>query len=84
VRTASATHRTARRLLFPVAWATEFGARLGVPREPQVTVDALRMARKKMYFDSARAQSELGYASRPALEAIADALAWLREAGLVT
>jgi len=55
-------------------WARVFG---GVP---QVTADAVRMSEKKMYFSSNRAMRELGYAPRPAAEAIADAVAWFRNA----
>jgi dihydroflavonol-4-reductase len=36
-----------------------------------------------MYFSSAKAQAELGYAARPYADAIADALAWFRERGMV-
>ena len=43
----------------------------------------LRMARKKMYFSSAKAIAELGYAPRPAQAAIADAVAWFRANGMV-
>ena len=50
-------------------------------REPFVTVDALRMAKKKMFFSSAKAERELGYKSRPAREAIADALNWFKANG---
>ena len=46
--------------------------------EPQVTVDGLKMARKKMFFDSSRAIDELNYHARPASEALADAVAWFR------
>ena len=56
-------------------------ARLTNGPEPQVTVDALRMAAKKMYFDCTRAQDELGYRSRPARAAIIDALTWFRAHG---
>jgi dihydroflavonol-4-reductase len=50
-------------------------------REPFATVDAVRMARKKMYFSSARAVEELGYAPRPARQAITDAVGWFRANG---
>lgn len=70
-----------RRAIYPVAWVSELVARVTRGPEPQVTVDALDMAAKKMYFDSARARRELGYVSRPPAEAIADALAWFRAAG---
>jgi len=48
-----------------------------------VTCDGLRMARKTMYFSSAKAKSTLGYRARPAQEALADAVAWFRHAGMV-
>ncbi len=41
------------------------------------------MARKRMFFSSAKAQAELGYAPRPARAAIADAVAWFRQAGML-
>jgi dihydroflavonol-4-reductase len=41
------------------------------------------MARKRMYFSSAKAIAELGYAPRPASAAIADAVAWFRANGMV-
>ena len=39
------------------------------------------MSRKKMFFSSARAMRELGYAPRPARQAIADAVAWFKANG---
>jgi dihydroflavonol-4-reductase len=66
--------------LWPVALACEALARVaGV--DPLVTRDHLRMARKKMFFSSAKARAELGYAPRPAREAVRDAVAWLRATG---
>jgi dihydroflavonol-4-reductase len=67
-------------VIYPLAWAAELVARL-TGKEPFVTVDGLRMARKKMFFTSAKATRELGYAPRPAGQGIADAVAWFREAG---
>jgi len=60
--------------LIPVALICEFLANFGI--EPVVTRDTLAMARKKMFFSSAKARGELGYAPRPAAAAIADAVAW--------
>ena len=51
--------------------------------EPRATVDALRMARKKMFFSSAKAERDLGYRHRDAREALADALAWFHANGYV-
>ncbi len=67
--------------LWPVAIASEFLARFGA--EPMVTRDHLRMARKKMFFSSAKAMRELGYTPRPARLAVRDAIAWFRAAGMV-
>ncbi len=70
-----------RRLLFPLAYGAEAWARR-TGRDPFVTVDGLRMAAKRMFFSSARAEAELGYRTRPARQALADALEWFRAAGL--
>ncbi|MBO0737834.1 MAG: NAD-dependent epimerase/dehydratase family protein [Alphaproteobacteria bacterium] len=67
-------------VLFPVAFAAEVAARI-TGREPFVTLDGVRMSRKKMYFTSDKAARELGYKPRPAREAIADAVAWFRSNG---
>ncbi len=68
------------RPLMPVAWVAEALGRL-TAKEPFVTRDGLRMARKKMYFSSAKARAELGYTPRPVREGLADAIAWFRQAG---
>ena len=71
-----------RRPLFPLAYANEALARL-TGREPFLTVDALRMAGHHMFFSSARAEAELGYRARPWEEALTDAIAWFRGAGMI-
>ena len=68
-------------LVLPVAYAAEAWARLTRGGEPFVTLDGLRMARKRMFFSSAKAEAELGYKSRPPQEALGDAVEWFREAG---
>ena len=69
-------------LIWPVAWAMEKTAHLtGIA--PLMTRDHLKMARKKMFFSSAKAVSELGYRARPAREAVVDAVAWFRAAGML-
>jgi dihydroflavonol-4-reductase len=68
--------------LWPVALGFEAAASLfGVT--PLVTRDHLRMARKLMYFSSAKARAELGFDPRPAREAVRDAIDWFRANGRV-
>ncbi|HTV89674.1 MAG TPA: hopanoid-associated sugar epimerase [Stellaceae bacterium] len=74
--------RIPRAAVLPVAACAEALARL-TRRPPFATVDAVRMAKKKMFFSSARATAELGYASRPASHAIADSVAWFKTNGYV-
>lgn len=66
--------------VLPIAWISERIAAL-TGREPQATVDGVRMARKYMWFSSAKAMQELGYAPRPARAGLADAVQWFRAAG---
>jgi dihydroflavonol-4-reductase len=73
--------RLPARALLPVALLAEALARVSGGREPLVTVDGVRMARKAMYFTSAKAERELGYRSRPAVEGLRDAIAWYRSQG---
>jgi dihydroflavonol-4-reductase len=73
--------RLPARALLPVALLAEGIARIGGGREPLVTADGVRMARKPMYFTSAKAGRELGYRSRPAVDGLRDAIAWYRSHG---
>jgi len=66
--------------LFPLAYAAELIARF-TQKEPFITVDGLKMAKKKMFFSSEKAIKELGYAPRPARQAIADAIDWFKGNG---
>jgi len=70
-------------MILPIAAGAEMVARL-TGREPFTTLDGVRMSRKKMYFSSAKAVRELGYAPRPARAAIADAVAWFAANGYLT
>ena len=73
-----------RRLIFPVAVVAETWARFSGGGEPMVTVDGLKMAKKLMFFSSAKAERDLGYRRRPAEEALGDAVAWFRDRGYLT
>jgi dihydroflavonol-4-reductase len=68
--------------LYPVAIGAELWARL-TGKAPFATLDGLRMARHHMFFNDAKARRELGYTARPYREAIADAIAWFKQAGYV-
>jgi dihydroflavonol-4-reductase len=68
-------------LVLPLAYGAEAWARVARGGEPFVTVEGLRMSRKRMFFSSARAERELGYRARPARDALADAVDWFRSAG---
>jgi dihydroflavonol-4-reductase len=65
--------------VMPIAFASELWCRLSGHGEPLATLDGVRMARKLMYFSSAKAQRELGYQSRAAAQAIEDAVNWFRD-----
>ncbi|MFO1090228.1 MAG: NAD-dependent epimerase/dehydratase family protein [Hyphomicrobiales bacterium] len=66
--------------IMPVAAAAEGVARF-TRKEPFVTLDGVRMARKRMYFTAARAEQELGFTARPFGEALDDAIVWFRSNG---
>ena len=68
--------------LYPLALVAEAVAQL-TGKEPMLTRDALKMASHRMFFSSAKAAAELGYATRPYREGLADALAWFRAEGYV-
>jgi dihydroflavonol-4-reductase len=67
--------------LMPAARIAEAIARIAGGREPLLTTDGVRMARKPMYFSSAKAERDLGYRSRPAVEGLRDAITWYRSHG---
>jgi dihydroflavonol-4-reductase len=67
------------KLMLPIAHTMEIVAKI-TKTEPRATVDSIHMAKKKMFFTSAKATRELGYQSRPAQEAIKDAVDWFKSA----
>jgi dihydroflavonol-4-reductase len=64
--------------VLPIAYLADAYTQL-TGRATRITLEAVRMARKRMYFSSAKAQRELGYGWRPPQAAFAEALAWFRE-----
>ncbi|MDE1937680.1 MAG: NAD-dependent epimerase/dehydratase family protein [Alphaproteobacteria bacterium] len=69
--------------LYPLAYGAEAIAQI-TGKEPFITVDALKMAKYRMFFTSAKAERELGYRARPYHQALIDALAWFRMSGYLT
>ena len=75
------------RLPYAVALATGVVDTLVVgkmmKREPRVTIDAVRMGRKKMFVTSAKAERDLGWKARPIDESLRRAVEWFRANGYV-
>lgn len=70
-------------LIMPIAHISEAWCRMTGGAEPMVAPDSVRMAKKKMFFRWDKAARELGYAPRPARDALADAVAWFRANGYI-
>jgi dihydroflavonol-4-reductase len=69
-------------VVLPIAYLAEGVARLS-GRSGRITLEGVRMSRKKMFFSSAKAARELGYRWRPPLQAFEDAIRWFRDNGLL-
>jgi len=68
-------------MILPLAWASEWVADHLTGRPPLIAVDAVRMARKTMFFDGGKAIRELGLPQSPIEDALARAVRWFREHG---
>jgi dihydroflavonol-4-reductase len=68
--------------VLPLAYVAEGMARI-TGRSGRLTLEGLRMSRKRMFFSSAKAMRELGYDFRPPAAAFADAVRWFRERRLL-
>jgi dihydroflavonol-4-reductase len=69
-------------VVLPIAYLAEGFARLS-GRSGRITLEGVRMSRKKMFFSSAKAARELGYQWRPPVQAFEDAIRWFRDNGLL-
>jgi len=65
--------------LFPIATLNEFFANYIYDHNPSLTVDGLKMSRKKMYFSSEKAKKKLHYRPRNVKSAINEAVKWTKE-----
>jgi dihydroflavonol-4-reductase len=74
------------RLPYAFAWTFAFGAEMvarGITRRPpRASLTEVRMARKRMFFDSSKAKSALGYSPGPIENALDRAIGFFRETGL--
>ncbi len=68
-------------LILPLARLSEWLADHVTGRPPLVAVDAVRMARKMMFFDPGKAIRELGLPQSSVEDALARAVRWFRENG---
>lgn len=76
---------------FRIPWALAYGFALGAEafartvtgKPPRASLTEVRMARKKMFFDSSKARRELGYSPGPIDEAIRRAIEFFRTSGAV-
>jgi dihydroflavonol-4-reductase len=61
--------------VFSTAWANVTG------KPPRIPMEAVRMAKKKMWVSHEKAARELGFAPRPAETALVDAVQWFQTQG---
>lgn len=66
--------------VLPIAYAAEGIARV-TGRSGRITLEGVRMSRKRMFFSSDKAVRDLGYRWRPPARAFDDALRWFRDRG---
>jgi len=66
-----------------LAYVNEFWSKYISRGTPRLTVTAVRMAKKYMYFDNTKAVKYLGLTLTPVRRALAEAVDWFREHGYV-
>ena len=76
--------RVPRQLTLTAGRVDEFVEGRILKRTPGVPLEAARMSTTRMAFDCTRARSELGYAPRPAADALEASARWFVDAGMVT
>jgi dihydroflavonol-4-reductase len=72
-----------RSVSLAAAWVSDTVEGKLLRRTPSVPLEAARMSTTKMAFDDSRARTELGYAPRPAVDALEDAARWYVDNGYV-
>ncbi len=69
-------------VVLPMAYVAHGFAKLS-GRSGRLTLEGVRMSRKRMFFSSSKAARDLGYAARAPVQAFEDAIRWFRESGLL-
>ncbi len=75
--------RLPHNLVLPVAYLLEAWVRVTRNGEPRITVDGVRLAKKYMYYSTAKAERELGYRARPVEQGLVDAVHWFQQNGFL-
>ncbi len=68
-------------LILPLGYISEAWTYIVGGSSPFVTVDGIKMSKKKMFFSSEKAMHKLGYKPRLTSSAIADAISWFDQMG---
>ena len=68
-------------LILPFGYVAEAWTWMVGGNSPFVTVDGIRMSKKKMFFSSKKAMLKLGYKPRLTRAAITDAISWFDQMG---
>jgi dihydroflavonol-4-reductase len=66
-----------------IAYTFEASARV-TGKSPAATVEGVKLSKKMMFFSSDKAKKELGYAARPPLLALQDAVRWFHDNGYLS
>ena len=73
--------RLPRNLILPIAYFAEAWAKFVGRGEPLITVDGVRLAKKRMFFSSKRAERELGFRPGSVKKALRDSINWFQQNG---
>ncbi len=76
-------YRIPRALALAIAYASYGLEGMVLRKEPSVPLEGTLMSTTRMVFDDTRARQELGYTSRPAIEAIRRSVEWFVDHGYV-
>jgi dihydroflavonol-4-reductase len=71
--------RLPHNVVLPIAYIVEALALIIGSYEPMVTVDGVKLSKKRMFFSSEKARRELGFKTRPVREALWDAVHWFKQ-----